>query len=134
MTIETKIKEVKKRLAIIESFSMCGAENIIEYKELKKKLKKLVGEDEYSQWFEENKQLIKTVFKLIFDELGIAERDSITFKIEGSYAIIDNSNSKLQYYYLSELLRRYDFNIIYRTTEMGEMFMKVQLPIEKEGL
>ena len=132
MTIEKRLKEIKKRLSVIESFSMCGAETIIEYKELKKELQKLTGEDEYSKWFEENKQLIKKTFDIIFNELGIAEYNSITFRIEGNYAIIIDSNSKLQYCYLSELLRRYGFSIVYRTTEEGEMFMKVQLPI-REG-
>lgn len=113
---EIEIEEAKKLIERIENCDMISADRIKEYRSAKKRLKLLIEEEEYKEWFKDNRIRIGIFFdKMRNNFLGTNTNvyriyyyiptDSITTLPD----IINGEEMFLSRKFLQKLLERYGF-------------------------
>ena len=116
MNIDERIKEIENRIDVIEHFTMPGADTILEYKALKSKLKELLQEDGYSQWFKKEKETIEELFGIIFHTLGELQHSTLHLTVIPANSINDAyikvGDKELNLAFTLKLLSRYGYSCV----------------------
>lgn len=106
--IELKIEKNQERLEALKKLSFLGASSINEYNELEKEILVLKREDEYSKWFEENKETLSKLFDVLFNMFAIKKEPNVYLEYNTeSYVAFDGQ--VLREDFLSELLKKYGY-------------------------
>ena len=106
--IELKIEKKQERLEALKKLNFLGASSINEYNELEKEILALKREDEYSKWFEENKETLSKLFDVLFNMFAIKKESNVYLEYNTeSYVAFDGQ--VLREDFLSELLKKYGY-------------------------
>lgn len=106
--IELKIEKKKERLEALRKLNFLGASSVNEYIELEREILALKREDEYSKWFEENKQALSKLFDVLFDAFAIKKQPNVCLEYNvDDYVSFDGQ--VLREDFLSELLKKYGY-------------------------
>lgn len=121
-------KEIKERMDILERLDFLGADAVIEYRGLKKELKKIQQVTCYDKWFEDNRVTLKYFFDVVAKDFMMKDKDEVFYPLskDGEYILLHNGE-KINATFLIELLRRYGYSITIEYLMGAPTKMKIYL-------
>ena len=128
-TTQMKIKRKEERLEALRRLKFLGASSIKEYNELEREIAELKKDDNYSKWFEENKEILSELFDLLFEMFAIRKEKIVYLDYNMSNDIVFNGHT-LKEEFLKELLRRYGYSCKIRF--FCDRKQKFEIHLEKE--